>query len=118
MSEKFMFLLYGDESYWDTATEESIAADMRRHEEFTAAVEAAGAKIVGGEALQRSTTAATVRRDAAEPVVTDGPFLESKEATGGFYVIEATDLAEATELAKLCPENAVEVRPVWDLSGQ
>lgn len=116
MSEKFMFVLYGDESYWDTATDDSVAADLKRHEEFVAAVEAAGAKVVGGEALQRSTTGATVRRDESRPVVTDGPFLESKEALGGFYLIEADGLDRAVELAKLCPERAIEVRPVWDLS--
>ncbi|MGH3357384.1 MAG: YciI family protein [Nocardioidaceae bacterium] len=116
MTQTFMFLLYGDDSYFDTATEESIAADLKRHEEFTAAVEAAGAKIVGGEALRQSTTATTVRRDSSDPVVTDGPFMESKEALGGFYVIEAADLEQAIELAKVCPEQAIEVRPVWDMS--
>ena len=116
MPAKYMFLLYGDEDYWATATEDVIAADLKRHDEFTVAVEAAGAKIVGGEALQQSGTAATVRNDGTEPVVTDGPFLESKEALGGFYLIEAADLNHATELAKICPTEVVEVRPVWDMS--
>lgn len=114
MAEKFMFVLYGDESYWETADEETIAADMKRHEDFTAAVAKAGAKIVGGEALQTSATAAVVRNDGEDPVVTDGPFLESKEALGGYYVIEAADRHQAIELAKLCPTEAVEVRPVMD----
>lgn len=115
MAQKYMFVLFGDESEWVDATEAQYAEAMRLHTEFTAAVEAAGAKVVGGEALQSTQTATTVRT-GANPLVTDGPFLESKEALGGIYVIEAADLDQAISLAKICPEPVVEVRPVMDTS--
>jgi len=69
-----------------------------------------GAKILGGNALQPTSTATTIRDD----VVTDGPFIESKEALGGYYLIEANDLDQALAVAKLCPANqgGVEVRPI------
>jgi hypothetical protein len=74
---------------------------------------------LGGEALQPNPTATTVRVEDGAPVVTDGPFIEAKEALGGFYVIEARDLDEALELAAACPGarwGAVEVRPVMEFA--
>ena len=74
-----------------------------------------GGKILGGDALQPTSTATSIRDD----VVTDGPFAETKEALGGFYLIEARDLDHALEIAKLCPApfGGVEVRPIMDTSG-
>ena len=74
-----------------------------------------GGKLLGGNALQPTSTATTIRND----VVTDGPFIESKEALGGYYLIEASDLDHALEIAKLCPAQfgGVEVRPIMDTSG-
>ncbi len=72
---------------------------------------------LGGEALQPNPTATTVRALDGQTVVTDGPFIEAKEALGGFYIVEARDLDEALELAAACPGarwGAVEVRPVKD----
>jgi hypothetical protein len=71
----------------------------------------------GGEALQPVTTATTVRVRDGETMTTDGPFAETKEALGGFYLIEADDLDEALEMAAACPGaqfGSVEVRPVID----
>lgn len=115
----YMFLLFDDESWWDTLSDESFEAAMVEHQAFSAAVEAAGAKILGGEALERSSTATVVRRGAGDvpPVVTDGPFIETKEALGGYYIIEAKDLDQALTLAAGCPSANVEVRPVMDTSG-
>jgi hypothetical protein len=70
---------------------------------------------LGGEALQPVTTATTVRVRDGETVTTDGPFVETKEAIGGFYLVEARDLDEALELAAACPGakyGSMEVRPV------
>ena len=74
-----------------------------------------GGKIVGGNALQPTATATSIRDD----VVTDGPFAETKEALGGYYLIEARDLDHALDIAKLCPApyGGVEVRPIMDVSG-
>jgi hypothetical protein len=75
---------------------------------------------LGGEALQPNPTATTLRLKDGQTVTTDGPFAETKEGLGGFYLIEAKDLDEALELAAQCPgirAGAIEVRPIWDTSG-
>jgi hypothetical protein len=114
---QYMFMLFDDESWYDDLSEESWMEGMRLHADFAAAVEAAGAKITGGDALLRSSTATTVRnREGAEPLVTDGPFIETKEALGGFYLIDCKDLDQALGLAAKCPSAVVEVRPVMDTS--
>ena len=73
---------------------------------------------LGGEALQPVTTATTVRVKDGETITTDGPFMEAKEAIGGFYLVEARDLDEALELAAACPGarfGAIEVRPIMEI---
>jgi hypothetical protein len=72
---------------------------------------------LGGEALQPNPTATTIRTRNGQTMVTDGPFAETKEALGGFYLVEARDLDHAIELGKACPGSkwaSVEVRPVID----
>lgn len=72
---------------------------------------------LGGEALQPNPTATTVRVTDRRTVTTDGPFIEAKEALGGFYLIEARDLDEAIALAAECPGaryGAIEIRPIWE----
>lgn len=107
---QYVFLLYGrdDAIDWDPASP-AWAEGMEKHGVFTAAVEKSGATIVGGAALHRPTTARTVR--TADGTVVDGPYADTREVLGGFYVIETTDLDAAMELAKVCPEEVVEVRP-------
>jgi len=112
---QYMFMLFDDEKWFDDLDEQSWMEGMKLHADFTAAVEAAGAKITSGEALLRSSTATTVRNlQGAEPLVTDGPFIETKEALGGFYVVDCKDLDQALELAKKCPSTVIEVRPVME----
>lgn len=75
---------------------------------------------VAAEALQPVTTATTVRVRDGQTLTTDGPFAETKEALGGFYLVEAADLDEALRLAAACPGakfGSVEVRPVVDFSA-
>jgi len=74
---------------------------------------------LGGEALQPNPTATTVRVKDGKTIITDGPFIEAKEALGGFYLVEARDLDDALELAAACPGakwGAIEVRPVWEFA--
>jgi hypothetical protein len=111
---RYVFLMYDAEDWYDTASEQDIVDEMRLHEEFMAAVRAAGASVLGGEALQRSSTATTVRTGDGDALVTDGPFADTKEALGGFYVIEAPDIDVALRLARACPAGNVEVRPVLE----
>jgi hypothetical protein len=111
---RYVFLMYDAEDWYDTADEQDVVDEMRRHEEFMVAVREAGASVLGGEALQPSSTASTVRRGDGDALITDGPFADTKEALGGFYVIEAPDLDVALRLAKICPAGNVEVRPVLE----
>lgn len=73
---------------------------------------------LAGEALQPNPTATTVRVQDGRTITTDGPFIEAKEALGGFYLIEARDLDEAIALAAECPGvkygGAIEIRPIWE----
>jgi hypothetical protein len=73
--------------------------------------------LVAGDALQPNATATTIRSKDGQAVMTDGPFAETKEGLGGFYIVEARDLDHALELGKACPGlwyGSIEVRPVWD----
>ncbi len=115
---QYVFLLFDSEDWFDQLTPEVWQPAMKLHGAFSEAVEAAGARILGGEALERSTTASTVRQGDGEPLVTDGPFIETKEALGGYYLIECPDLDQALALAKLCPSGNIEVRPVMDTSSE
>jgi hypothetical protein len=83
------------------------------HSAFVKGVFELGGSLEGGEALATTASATSIRGGAT---VTDGPFVETKEALGGFYVVEARDLDHAVEIAKLCPApfGGVEVRPVVD----
>ncbi|MEU4395495.1 YciI family protein [Kribbella sp. NPDC023855] len=113
---QYMFLLYDSEEFYDNVTPEAWQEAMKLHGAFAEAVEAAGAQILGGAALERSTTASTVKQGNGDPIVTDGPFIETKEALGGYYLLDCKDLDQALTLAKLCPSANVEVRPVMDTS--
>ena len=112
---KYLVLIYGDEKEWANtgpAERERIEAGHRRF------AGTAGAAVLGGEELMPPGTATSLRRGATDrPTVTDGPFLETKEVLGGYYVLEAADLDAAIALAGLLPEVAashsgVEIRPI------
>jgi hypothetical protein len=111
---RYMFLLFGSEDWIDTANQDDWRQKLRSHQDFSAAVEAAGARVLSGDGLERAATATTVANpsDGGAPLITDGPFIETKEALGGFYVIECADLDHALELASICPAPKIEVRPV------
>lgn len=113
----YMLMLFDDESFWQDATDEDFAAEMVLHRDFGAAVVAAGGRIIDSAALQSSNYATTVHREGGTSQITDGPFLESKEALGGYYVIEAPDVDVAIGLARQCPTSHCEVRPVFDTSA-
>jgi hypothetical protein len=107
---QYLILIYEREAGWAEATPEENQAGMEAHLRFPAQVEELGGKLLGGHALQPTTTATTIRAD----VVTDGPFVETKEALGGYYLVEAADLDQALAIGKVCPApyGGVEVRPI------
>jgi hypothetical protein len=114
---KYMLTLVGPETDWGDITPEEARQNMARWDAYTAELREAGA-MVAGEGLQESATATTVRFGAGgEPVTVDGPFAETKEQIGGFYLIDVPDLDSALEWARklpLRPDWAAEVRPVMD----
>ena len=112
---KYLILIYGDEKEWANTTPEQRARTEAGHRAFAAA---AGPRILGGEELMPPETATSLRQG---PTVTDGPFLETKEVLGGFYLVRAADLDEAIALAGQLPEVAtgysgVEIRPIVEHS--
>jgi hypothetical protein len=107
---KVLVLIYGDEEKWDALTPEE-AEDVHTHHRAFAAV--AAAKLVNGAELAATQTATTVRVRDGQTVVTDGPFAETKEVLGGFYLLDCNDLEEAAELSSQLIEartGAIELR--------
>jgi hypothetical protein len=107
---QYLVLIYERESGYAEGGPELFQEVGEAHGRFQGQVAEKGGKILGGNALQPTSTATSVRDD----VVTDGPFAETKEALGGYYLIEARDLDHALDIAKLCPARfgGVEVRPI------
>ena len=107
---KVLALIYGDEARWEGLTPEQREEVYDRYRAF-AAVEAA--KIVGGAELAPTTAATTVRVRDGQNLVTDGPFAETKETLGGFFLLECSDLDEAAQVAAQIPgaaTGAIELR--------
>ena len=115
---KYMLAIFGEEGGWD----EVSPAEMQEGIELWGAFEEdlkANGGYVAGEGLQPSATATTVKREGEDRTVTDGPFAETKEQLGGFYLIDVANLDEALEWAKKLPVSdgfTTEVRPVMDYS--
>jgi hypothetical protein len=114
MSE-YLILIYEDKDTVAEVTPERWQTAMEAHGRFAEQVTELGGKILGGNALEPVQTATSIRGD----VVTDGPFVETKEVLGGYYLIEASDLDQALAFGRLCPApgGGVEVRPIRDTSG-
>jgi hypothetical protein len=113
---KYLLALIGDESGFADRTAEQQAEAMKAWDAYTRATIDAGVHL-GGEGLQPSSTATTVRiQTSGDPIVTDGPFAETKEQLGGYYLLDCKDLDDALAWAKRVPMpgGTVEVRPVMD----
>jgi hypothetical protein len=113
---RYLLTIYEDESRWATMTPEDSGRIMAGYGAFGQEVEGAGA-FVAGEGLQPTATATTVRVRDGERLVTDGPFAETREQLGGFYLLECKDLDEAIEWASKIPgaeSGSIEVRPIMD----
>jgi hypothetical protein len=112
---QYMCLIYGDPERAATMTEEEGNQVFADYSAFTESIKESG-HLVGGDALHPVETATTVRVRDGETLVTDGPFAETKEQLGGYYLIEAKDADEAIAIAARIPgakHGSVEVRPVW-----
>jgi hypothetical protein len=111
---KYAFTIYGDESQRESATPEQQQEMSQAYGALTQEMEQKGV-LVAGDGLYPTATATTVRVRDDEQDVTDGPFAETKEQLGGFYVLDVKDLDEAIEWAAKIPGSqvgSVEIRPV------
>jgi hypothetical protein len=113
---KYALLIYTNETAAMQASEAEQQAVMEAYNAFTNELRTAGNNL-GGEALLPTSMAKSVRVRAGESVVTDGPFAETKEQLGGFYLVEAATEAEAIQWAAKIPgakHGTVEVRPLME----
>ena len=113
---RYMLVIYGNDEDWTQRPAEELAPVIAEHESFSEALRKAG-KLVASEALYPSPTATTIRMKDGEPLLTDGPYVESKEQIGGFYLIDAANLDEALEWGKRLAsfEDTVSVWPVIEM---
>jgi len=114
---KYMLMAYVNESGWPTMTKAEQEQGMAAYMAYGEALTKAGA-LVGSNRLQPSSTAATVRLANGKSQVLDGPFVESKEQLGGYFLIDVADLDAALSWAARCPaadHGVVEVRAIWGM---
>ena len=113
---QYLLLIYGDETAWDNASPEAVGQMMEEYTEFTEWLRDSGA-MVAGEALEPTNQATTVRVRDGQTLTTDGPFAETKEQLGGYFVIEAANLDDAIAAAARIPgakDGSIEIRPIVD----
>jgi len=116
---KYMLLIYSEPGVPEFDSEEAQQAHMGEWFEFTQRVVASG-EMISGEPLQGIETATTVAVRSGETIVTDGPFAETKEVLGGYYLVDVDDLERAQQLAAELPSAKYgrnEVRPLMEIPG-
>lgn len=115
---KYLCLIYDDEKKMATMSKDEGDAFMGEYFAFTEGIKKSG-HYLGGNALQRVNTATTLRNRAGKLSTTDGPFAETKEQLGGYYLIEARDLNDALQVAAKIPSvrtGSIEVRPIQEFN--
>ncbi len=119
MPKYVITIVENEDAYTDTS-QDDFNAVMQMHGDFAESVAKAGGEILGGEALQPSSTATFLRNTRTDNVtVVDNPLPDVKEVLGGYYLVSAKDDAQALEFAKICPapQGYVELRPVWEFDA-
>ena len=114
---QYLCLIYEDEKEWQKMSKAETEKVIGEFQAYTQSVRKSG-HYVGGNALQPTHTATTVRVRQGKVSTTDGPFAETKEQLGGYYLLQARDLNEAIQLASRIPGarlGSVEVRPVMEV---
>lgn len=114
---KYMLLIYSSEAGEEAMSEADMGQMMEAYGAYTAALQQAGV-LLGGERLQPTASATTVRMADGKTSVLNGPYAETREQLGGYYLIEAPDLDAALLWASRCPgasHGSVEVRPLWEM---
>jgi len=114
---QYLLLIYSNEAEMDKIRQEDAAAMMAAYGTFTQGIVQSG-NYKGGERLRPASAATTVRIRNGKTMTTDGPFAETREQLGGYYLIEAKNLDEATAIAAKIPGalyGSIEVRPIWPM---
>jgi len=117
---KYMLLIYDDTKVWEKFSEEQRKQGMDMYMKFTQEVKSSG-HYVSSNQLQPASVATSVRTRDGKRLVTDGPYAETREQLGGYYMIEAKDLDEAIAIAARVPSaqwGVVEVRPIVERPAQ
>jgi len=117
-SMKYLLMIYGNEAEMAAAARQATAEMSQPYAAYTEAMKKAGV-LMGGERLRPTADATTVRVVAGKSQVLNGPYAETKEQLGGYYVIDVPDLDAALSWAARCPGAArgtIEVRPIWPMS--
>jgi hypothetical protein len=116
---RYMLLIYDREADWGSMSEEDRGKMFQEYMTFTEGIRKGG-QYKAGDALQPTSAATTVRVRNGKSVTTDGPFAETREQLGGYYVVDAKDLDEATEIAARIPGarmGSIEVRPILEMGS-
>src|SRR5580765_3984455 len=112
---QYLLMLYADETGWKNLTKAEQEQGVAAYRSYGEALRKAGA-FLGANRLQSISSATTVRVKDGKPQILDGPYIESKEQIGGYYLIDVADLDAAISWAARCPgqsHGTVEVRPIW-----
>jgi hypothetical protein len=116
---QYLLTLYADENAFAKMTPEQQQQGYAAYMAYNEALKSGGA-YVGGQRLRPSSTATTLRTTNGKTQILDGPFLDTKEQLGGYYLIEASDLDSALNWARRCPgvgHGVVEVRAIWEMAS-
>jgi hypothetical protein len=114
---QYLLMIYGSEEFWASMTK---AESEALHKEYAVFRKEFGSAILGGNALQPTSVATTVRVRDGKNLTTDGPFAETKEQLGGFFLVEAANLDEAVAMAAKIPnarDGSIEVRPIMTFAA-
>jgi hypothetical protein len=116
---RYLCLIYSDESQWAAMSKEETEKVLGEYFAFTDQIRASG-NLLGGDSLLPTTSATTVRIRKGKMSTSDGPYAETKEQLGGYYLIQATDLNQAIQIAARIPgarHGAIEVRPIEEFDA-
>jgi hypothetical protein len=116
---QYLLMLYAEEAGWNNLTKEEQQRGVAAYGAYSEALKKAGV-LKSSNRLQPVSAATTVRVANGKPQVLDGPYVDSKEQIGGYYLIDVADLDAAISWAARCPgagHGTVEVRPVWSMGG-
>jgi hypothetical protein len=114
----YLLMIYSNEAELQSMNEASLKAMTQEYVEFTKSIVQAG-QFKAGDRLKPVSTASTVRIRNGKSLITDGPFAETREQLGGYYLIDAKDLNEALAIAARIPGaryGSIEVRPIWPMA--